>query len=267
MLRSPGPAYDLRATMSQELHTAIDELSAANDSPRALHRCRVCLKRARALARVGRVSAPGLSAVFNDTARGMMRMLGLARDATVLSETARAMAQSARGKTAAALESIAANLEAEAAAQAPLNLETARAGLKDLLALAMVWPEASPRQIRRGAQRLQRRARRARLHGLGARCPERRHQWRKRSKDRYYAALLLGPAWPALRKRKLSEKLGHALGLERDALMLIERLKAAPGLAGEGGATKRALKAIRRRRKRLARRADALGARMSVAGA
>ena len=74
-MRSPESAFDLRAALSEELTAAIDELDASSSDFRAVHRCRVRVKRARALARVGHSGAPGLSGVFNDTARGVMRML------------------------------------------------------------------------------------------------------------------------------------------------------------------------------------------------
>lgn len=266
MLRSVGPSYDLRAGMSQELRKALDELAAATDNPRALHRCRVHVKRARALARVGRAGAPGLAAVFNDTARAVMRTLGRARELTALVETARALGAKAKKKTAGAFEAIAAKLDEERAAGHALNVDAARTGLKDLLALAMVWPEASPRQVRRGARRVLRRARVARRDGLRAKQAERRHEWRKRAKDRFYAATLLDAAWPAPRKLKLSEKLGDLLGQERDALLLIDRIKETPEIAGAEGADERALKALRKRRSRLGARADGLGKRLDRMG-
>jgi CHAD domain-containing protein len=267
MLRSPGPAYDLRAAMSQELRAAINELADAPSDPRALHRCRVHVKRARALARVGHTCAPGLSDVFNDTARGLMRLLGRVRDLNALSEAARTVAGKVEKKAARTLVKVAGELDAELAASPPLNVEAARAGLKDLLALALVWPEASPRQISRGARRLLRRARRARRRGAEFHDIAHRHEWRKRAKDRFYAASMLGAHWPAARMRKLGEKLGDALGRERDALLLIDRLKANPGLAGDHKTARQALKALHKRRKRLTRRADKIGARMQERGA
>lgn len=262
MLRSPGPAYDLRAAMSQELRSAIDELADTPSDPRALHRCRVHVKRARALARVGHACAPGLSAVFNDTARSLMRALGRVRDMNAISEAARTIARKANKKAARSLTAIASVLDTELAAAPPLNLEAARSGLKDLLALAMVWPEASQRQIKRGARRVLRRARRARLRGVEARDVAHRHEWRKRAKDRFYAATMLGQHWPARRARKLGEELGDVLGRERDALLLIDRLKANPSLAGSEKSTRRALKTLQKRHKRLTRRANKIGARM-----
>ncbi|HYD86107.1 MAG TPA: CHAD domain-containing protein [Vitreimonas sp.] len=266
-MRTPEAAFDLRAAMSEELRAAITELDSCAQSEGALHRCRVHVKRARALARVGRACAPGLSTVFNDTARGVMRTLGHARDMGALAETANKISMTARGKTAAALKALADGLEAERAASEALNADSARAGLKDLLALAQVWPEASLRQIRRGGERIARRARRAYKGAQSDAETARRHVWRKREKDRLYAAVLLEGVWPAPVRRKAGAKLGDLLGRERNAALLLERIEAAPALVGEGKAPQRAAKALRKAHRKLARRADALGAELHAGGA
>lgn len=265
-MRSPGPAFDLRAALTDELRGAIDELDTVQSDPKSVHRCRVRVKRARALARVGSACAPGLSSVFVDSARSLMRNLALARDPAALSEAARIAAHKGGKRNAKAFETVAHSIDETAASHPSLNLEAARAGLKDLLALAQVWPEASHRQIRRGAKRLDRRARRARRRGVAAIDPVQRHDWRTREKDRFFAASILGEAWPGRRRRKLGEKIGDALGGERDALLLMERLVAEPELAGEERDLRRALKTLNRRRSKLARRADALAAKLRRPG-
>ncbi len=103
-MRSPGPAFDLRAALSEELRAAIDELEPAALKAKAVHHCRVRVKRARALARIGRSCAPGLSSVFVDSARALMRNLALARDPAALSEAARIAARKGGTQTAAALK-------------------------------------------------------------------------------------------------------------------------------------------------------------------
>ncbi len=263
-MRSPGQAFDLRGALSQELHAALIEFDAAAGDAQGVHRCRVRVKRARALARVGSICAPGLSSVFNESARSVMRQLAAARDLAALSEAARTLADRHSKKPARALASIAVRIDEERQALPVMNETALRAGLKDLLALAQVWPEASARQIRRGAKRVIRRARLARRHGCGSDEPANRHEWRKREKDRFFAASLLGHAWPTKRRRKLSEKLGAVLGDERDALLLLERVAAQPSLAGDERGAERAVKALMRRRSKLGRRADRLGARLHV---
>jgi len=263
-MRSPGPAFDLRAALTEELRSAIDELETVQADPKAVHRCRVRVKRARALARIGRACAPGLSTVFVDSARSLMRNLALSRDQAALSEAARVAARTSGKRASEAFEAVANSIEYAATTRYALNLEAARASLKDLSALAQVWPEASHRQIKRGAKRLDRRAKRARRRGLGSHDPVRRHEWRIREKDRYLAATILDDAWPGKRRRKRGEKIADALGGERDALLLMERLVAEPALAGDERDLRRTLKALNRRRAKLARRADALAAQMSA---
>lgn len=261
-MRSPGAAFDLRAALTEELRHAIEDLDQIETSTKAVHHCRVRVKRARALARIGRACAPGLSSVFVDSARSLMRNLALSRDPAALSEAAMEAARKSGKRTAGAFKAVAHGIDDISSLQPGLNLEAAQSALRDLLALAQVWPEASHTQIKRGARRLERRAKRARRRGVKALDPVRRHEWRTRERERYFAALILDDAWPGKRRRKTAEKIGAALGGERDALLLMERLVAEPELAGDGRDLRRALKALNRRRAKLARRADALAERM-----
>lgn len=264
MMRSPGATFDLRAALSDEIRAAIEALDASPVRPKTVHRCRVHLKRARSLARVGHACAPGLASVFNESARTIMRVLAQAQELSALADAARALAKKTGKKSRAALHAVADHFDAARLSLPALNLESVRAGLKDLLALAQVWPEASARQIYKGAERIARRARRARRRGRASHAALRRHEWRKREKDRLYAVTLLERAWPEERKRrrKLGEALGDLLGRERDALILIERIEAEPALAGPNEASQRALAALAGRRAKLARKADGLGERL-----
>lgn len=265
-MRSPASEFDLRAALVKEVQAASADLSAADERPKAIHRCRVRLKRARALARVGSAGAPGLASLFNDTARSVMRNLAPARDLSALAEAARVVATQSSAKESRALEFVAGQLSALAAGAPATDAEALRSSLRDLLALANVWPEASPNQIRKGAMRIARRARRARKRGLGAGCANRRHDWRKREKDRFFAALILGGAWPGKRRRRIAEHLGDVLGQERDVLLLIDRLQLNPVLAGDAKTLRRALRALETRRAGLAARADRIGARLHAGG-
>lgn len=267
-MRSPGAAFDLRATLSDEIRTALDALREA-PKPKAVHRCRVHLKRARAVARVGREVAPGLSSVFNDAARALMHALSEARHITALADAARDAARGLSRRKARPLRAVADALDLRAGHLPPMDLDAIAAGLRDLLAMAQVWPEASPRQIQKGAAHIVRRARKARRLGQGSRLPTRRHEWRKCEKDRLFAATLLDTAWPSHRPRRLkaNEALGEALGRERDAILLAESVAQQPMLAGSDKAARRAAKSIARRLKKLARRADALGDRLHAGGA
>lgn len=262
LMRSPGGAFDLRAALSAELQAAIAELGKAPTD--ATHACRVRLKRARAVARIGATVAPGLAAVFDDTARGVMGLLAPSQNLSALAKIARKFRKKSRGKTAAAFEAAAQTLDAERAARAPVDVQAAHTGLKDLLALAQVWPEPSARQIRRGARRLAGKARRAFRRARTSADETLRHDWRKREKDRLYAVELLGPAWPARRRRRASQKLGETLGCEHDVCLLLARMDAAPILANEERASARATLTLERTLKRLRRKADALGTRVHL---
>lgn len=263
-MRSPGATFDLRAALSEEIRAAIDALDADPARAKSARRCRLHLKRARALARVGHACAPGLAAVFNESARSVSRMLAQARDMAAIADTARKVGKKVCKKQRAALDAVATQYDAAREALGPLNLDVVRTGLKDLLALAQVWPEASARQINKGAERVARRARKAHHRSHGDIAAPRRHQWRKREKDRLYAALLLGEAWPDRRRkrRRVSEDLAQALGRERDTLLLIERLEADPIVMEHDKAAKRALSTLVARHAKLAKRADRLGVRV-----
>lgn len=263
-MRSPGATFDLRAALSEEIRAAINALDADPARRKSVRRCRLHLKRARALARVGHACAPGLAAVFNESARSVSRTLAQAHDMTAISDTARHLGKRVGKKQRATLIAVAEQYDAAREALGPLNLEVVRTGLKDLLALAQVWPEASARQIHKGAERIARRARKAHRRSHGDIIAPHRHEWRKREKDRLYAALLLGDAWPGGRRkrRSVSSDLAHALGRERDTLLLMERLEADPIVSEQEKAAKRALSALTARHAKLAKRADRLGVRV-----
>lgn len=254
-MRPPGPAFDLSAALTAEIRAAQATL-ATSLSAKAVHHCRVQLKRARALARLGRVGAPGLAAVFDDSARAAMHLLAAAREHSALAAVARQAANSAPEKAATALHATADRLEY---APAPTPAAALEAALKDLHALAQVWPDASSRQIIRGAEDIVRRARRARRRGLENDDIAKRHTWRRREKERLYAVEALGRDWPRRRLRKRAARLVDMLGKERDTLLLIERLNGAPLIANDEALPKSALKALRRQAKRLRQRADTLG--------
>ncbi len=260
-------AFDLRAALTQELNAALEELNTPEGGPKAIHRCRVRLKRARALGRVGEVVAPGLATVFDDSARAAMHELAPVRELAALSDSARMHAQTVKSKHASALLKTADSLEAARLAALEFDRAPVRLAIRDLIALAQVWPEPSARQIRAGAKRVLQRARRARWRGQGAKQISVRHEWRKREKDRLYAAMLLDSAWPAPRRRKQGDALTHALGLERDAFLLLLRLKAHPDLAGDPDEGRRAVRVLRKKWARLRRRADKLASHVHRGGA
>ncbi|MBS0384058.1 MAG: CHAD domain-containing protein, partial [Proteobacteria bacterium] len=157
-MRSPGASFDIRAALSEEVRAAAAALD--DGASGAIHACRVRLKRAQALARVGHAFAPGLAAVFNNSARAIMDSLAEARNLAALSKAARKMAKRSGKPARTVLRTAGAALENARKAAAPIDLTAVDAALRDLLALAQVWPEASARQVKRGARYVARRARR-----------------------------------------------------------------------------------------------------------
>lgn len=256
-MRSPL-GFDLRGALSDELRCASVALDAVANECKAVHRCRVHLKRARALSRVGKRWAPGLAKVFNQTARAAMGALAHSRDAAALIEAAQFTGTRARRKGGEALRELAAAMRRADMASSPLDLHAASIAIRDLQALAQVWPESSPRQVRAGAKRVSRKARRTRENAIGARDANLRHEWRKREKDRLYASELLGKAWPRRRNAKTGARLCELLGMERDISRLIERLQTGAVSTNFPDMDARALKALARQLRKLARKADAL---------
>jgi hypothetical protein len=266
-VRSPGPSFDIRSALTAEMRAA-HTLTRSPLTAQAVHAGRLHLKRARALAEAGGAGAPGLAAVFDEAARGALHALAPVRELAALAETARRSARRAGRKSALALHAAAERLDNACAALLAGFDHAALAGVvQDLLALAQVWPEASPRQIARGADALIRRARRARRRALSSDEPAVRHAWRRREKARLYAAQALARAWPSRRKRAASAKLCHALGQERDTLLLIERLSANPIAANDDPTSDDTLDVLRARARRWRKRANKLGRRLRRARA
>jgi CHAD domain-containing protein len=259
MMRSPDAAFDLRAALVDEIERAIEIFNANPAKPKAIHKSRVALKRARALVAVGAVSAPGLAEVFDGSARAIMRTLGQARDNWVLKRTALRLSQHVGKRARRELQDLADRVEAYQRTAPAINVESLRAGLKDLLAIAQVWPEASPRQVERGVRQLARRAEKAWRRASKAKAAD-RHAWRKSEQARLYAASLLPEAWPANRprRRRCCAELAERLGDEHDLALLAQRLAA----DHPANARPRALRVLHKAKKRLEKRADKLGKRL-----
>lgn len=252
--------FDVRDAMRTQLDAALVALDAVKPSD-AVHRCRTALKRARALARLAARAEPGLSGQMIARIRPVMQRFDAVRDADALEACARRFAEAMEGEARGALRTVARKLAAERRAAPPPPLEEARADVRALIALLPAWPVIAPDIIREGARRLARRARRAYLRARDTGAIEDRHTWRKREKERLYAALLLGAEWPkdTPRRRRRGQALGEALGAERDAGLLIARLAQDPALAGAPDDADRALAALMRRQDELNRVAARLG--------
>lgn len=259
-MRQEAEAFDLKAALREELAAAQTALATLDGAP-AVHRCRVAVKRARTLARIGAEGAPGLAEVFNDAARTLMAELSGARDLAALAITARTQARKGSGASATALKRAAALLTDLADAAGLPAKETTEKRLGELVALAEVWPEPTARQLKASLVTILKRARRAAKRARGKRKPELRHKWRKREKDRHYAALLTAEAWPSKYKRRRgrSQKLTRALGGERELLLLMAKIEQNPDLAGGSKQAAQALRFLNDAHRLRARKADRLG--------
>lgn len=263
-MRSPGQPFDLRAALAEEVRAAQEEVAAAAEDIDAVHRARVRLKRARAVARVGADAAPGLQSLFDQSARSVMRCLAQARAYAALAAAARDASKRAPKKAAAGLVNAAHGLDSALRTAPAPDYQGINNALRDLLALAQVWPETSARQIVRGCRELARQAKRARRRALGDAGPSARHIWRKCESDRRHAIMVLGEAWPRRRGLRKSTRVVAALGRERDAALLIARIKKAPALAGDDDGARRACKVLKRRKRKFADRANAVGATLTL---
>lgn len=265
VMRAEADAFELGPALLALLDAA-EEALAAPDDDAAVHGFRVALKRARALARVGKVAAPGMAGIFNDNARALMAGLSDARDAVALADCARSEAKKAKGVAASALKRTA--IQVAPAAADPLDRGGVRQGLNELRALVRVWPAPSRRQLKDGVVKVRDKARRAYEKARGQRLADLRHDWRKREKDRLYAVQLAAPIWP--RNAKLREmrgkKLARALGGERELLLLIARLEAEPHLAGGKARALAAITHLKESHGLRARKADRLGRKLHRGG-
>ncbi|MDZ4776892.1 MAG: CHAD domain-containing protein [Alphaproteobacteria bacterium] len=252
----PSPAaagFAWKAALIAEIEAAAHALGDP-DPDQAIHQTRVRLKRVRTLARLG--DADGISR----TARALKYTLSGWRDLTALENAARSTAVKARKKGAAALDDIAARLSQARVTLGRPKLDDLTAALDQLRFDALALSDLDPHAVRKGARRMARDARRAWRHAVRSRNIVARHRWRRRAKDRFYAATLLGAAWPTKRRRRVNDLLGDVLGRERDARLLLARLKSEP--APHSSAAKSARRALKRAIRKLSRRADVLGARL-----
>jgi CHAD domain-containing protein len=254
-------ALAVRRALIGQLEGAISALETL-EPEEAVHRCRVHLKRCRTLARVGAPAAPAEAELLNAKARDLMGRLSASRDLTAMTACARKTAETAADEARAGLEALIARLESERGAAGPetSGFVEAKAGLQDLLLLARAWPPSTGDQVRGGIVRLIRRARRKYREAAASNDPAVRHTWRKREKDRLYAANLLEDEWPPDRPRRRahSDALSETLGTERDAVLLIDRVRDDPPVAGADAEA--VIAALEKRRDELAAEADRLAA-------
>lgn len=229
---------------------------------RAVHTGRVRLKRARAIARIAMPTAPWTARRINTMAADIMDALSAARDRQALADLAERFAQKAKPKSAKAFHAVAAALLNHHSIAAP-DLAHAAQETRKLVAMARALPALNADDIATGLERLSRRAEKAKRTGRGSRIEALRHTWRKREKDMHYALQMVTKTrGPALAKKDARHAaLGEVLGLERDAMVLRDWLEGREGRAAlKPKARARAQKLLAKRIKRLANKADRLGA-------
>lgn len=254
----PARTFDWKAALVAEIEAAGRALADA-DHDQAIHLTRVRLKRVRTLARLG--GAHGISR----SARALKYALSGWRDLAALENAARSTAIGARRKGAAALIDIAARLSQARLTLGAPAVEDLAAAIDKLRHDAVALADIAPATVTKGARRIAHDARRAWRRAAQSSNVDARHRWRRREKDRLYAAALLGDAWTTKRRRRLNDALGETLGQERDARLLLTRLKAEP--APHSPAAKAARRALKRAIRKLARKADRLGVRLHRGGA
>lgn len=244
------PPFSLKAAIAAQLKAAQDAVDSQGNT-HAVHDARIALKRMRALARLAEAATHGSGKPLNIAARAAMDVLADARNLTALEAAARD----------AELDEVADHLlvAREGADVAALN--QARDVLAAIGLLVAEFEDVAPDAVSAAAKRMEKRAKKAFANANGHRKTKPRHTWRKREKDRQNAELLLDGAWPHKlpHRRNTSRKLTDALGEERDAALLIARLKKDPELAGDEDKAKTAISALKKRRKQFAKQADTLG--------
>jgi CHAD domain-containing protein len=244
----------------------------AKSSAELVHDARKAIKRMRALARLLRyeLGEPEFARV-NDSLRAAGQRLSGARDAEVrLATLARLRSRHPKALAHEGITRLRERLERERAqATEPADTQEVLADIANMRDYLARWSLADPdfdalapglRQIYRQGRRRYQRVRRKRGHD-----PDDLHNWRKRVKAIYYGLDMLGAANVNATRRltRRADRLGDLLGEEHDLWMLVTYLEAHPHAFGDDEDARVALlKRIRRRRKRLRKRALRVGARL-----
>jgi CHAD domain-containing protein len=227
------------------------------DGPGAIHDARKALKRERAVLRLCREwLGDERFRQENTILRDAGRSLSGARDAQVLIETLDGLP----GTWSRFREELVAEARAfeehDDEHDSRSNVVIALAGVRERVELWPLPDEGGPEGLASGLKRIYRKARDAGLEAAKHPNSENLHELRKRSKDVWYAAQLLGPISPKrVRKlRRRAHRLTDVLGQDHDLAVLLERAEATPASFG-GGELKQLRALIARRRRGLRREA------------
>jgi hypothetical protein len=253
---APAPEpFSLKIAIAAQMQAAHDALALPN-AVAAVHETRIALKRLRVLARIADFAQPQGGAALEWGAQVAMKQLSAARDLAALENASIAVGGGGKADTLLFFARTASGFARQRRVAEAAALNDAAIALVRLEPIADAVPDISPAQARRAAKALEKRAARASAAARGKRTVLLRHAWRKREKDRRNAALLMGANWPMKVRAGTARRLTEALGRERDALLLQERVASSPRTP------KAALRLIKRFRRERARRADKLGARL-----
>jgi CHAD domain-containing protein len=262
----------IRGVLEGQVERAISHLQGKEDEPpdEAVHEARKSFKRNRAALRLARKElGPEVFARENERYRDLGRDLAGVRDADVLMATLEDIGtRSGRdGAFAGLRERLRSDRDAKRGAL--LHDETARAAAVDRLEEArdaipdLPLDEQDPSVLIAGFRRTYRDGRRAARAAQESHSTEALHEWRKRVKDLWHQCQVLRPLWPSRMKTMASQasKLSDYLGEDHDLAVLADTVQANEDVLTPE--ERRVLsREIRRRRRKLQRKADELGQRI-----
>jgi CHAD domain-containing protein len=261
------PAADgLRRIARGQIDDAADRLHDARNDGAAIHDVRKDLKRLRAVVRLARDDLGRDVYRHENTAfRDAGRDLSGARDAKVLVETLDDLTRRHADEIPeGAFAGLREQLDGERAehdrraADDPV-LSSVLAALEEARGRVAAWPlteDAGYETLKSGFKRIRRRGRRALRAARKKRSEETLHELRKRAKDLWHAAQILGPVAPKRMKRirRRAHRLSDLIGAEHDlAVLRAAAAKHRDTLSAQERELLRGL--IRRRRRRLRRQA------------
>lgn len=265
---------EIRDLARAQVDTAISGLERAGDDPvAAVHDCRTCCKKVRALARLVRPALGADYVAANVTFRDAARQLGQMRDAQVLVTTFDAVCDSHPDLVAGgAVTEVRAALRRradEATGQGDAGGDRIAAAL-DLLREGRSgidrWEldRSGFDALAGGLRDSYARGRDALAAAVDAPTAEAFHEYRKRVKDAWYHVRLLRATSPALLDplvRRLHD-LSDALGDAHDLAVLADQLRAGVDELGGERQVAAALIVVDGRRAELERRAVSVGSRV-----